>query len=199
MKGPVVSLIIGLLLGGCATSAPRPRRAVQIDPESAAGRAAQPDPNLYRQDVAGIHLRDPYTVSVERLVQGGFQVKDQPSLVEVERSTGAQLIAFRDVPGARVPTQAASEMLVIQYCYGRVASVDLMTQMNEADLARARTDDAATLPEMRVESTSDRREIRRYSTNSLSGISLLYGIGTRQSRLYPNERTIRLYDKNWCR
>lgn len=198
MNWMIALLVTGLLLGGCATSSPAPRRAVQVDPESPAGRAAQPDPNLYRQQVAGIRLRDSYTVSVERLAQEGFEVKDQPSLTDVERTTGAQLIAFRDVPGARTPSRRASEMLVLQYCYGRVASVTLRTSMDDDDLARAREADAATLPPMRVESHSDRQEVRRYSTNKLSAINLVYGVGTRQSHFYPNERSIMLSDQNWC-
>lgn len=190
--------ITGLLLGGCVSSSPPPRRVVQADPESPAGRAAAPDETLYSQAVAGIHLRDPYTVSVERLALGGFKVKDQPSLVEVERTTGAQLIAFRDVPFARMPSLAPAEMLVIRYCYGRVASVDLNTPLDDVGLARARDDDAATLPAMRVESNTDRREVRHYGTNSLSGIHLVYSVGTRKSQFHPNERSIMLSDQNWC-
>jgi len=121
IKCVMALLVIALLLGGCTTSSPAPRRAVQVDPESPAGRAVQPDPNLYRQQVAGIRLRDSYLVSMERLAQEGFAIKDQPSLVEVERTMGAQLIAFRDVPGARIPSLSASEMLVLQSKSARTA------------------------------------------------------------------------------
>ena len=121
IKCVMALLVIALLLGGCTTSSPAPRRAVQVDPEPPAGRAVQPDPNLYRQQVAGIRLRDSYLVSMERLAQEGFAIKDQPSLVEVERTMGAQLIAFRDVPGARIPSLSASEMLVLQSKSARTA------------------------------------------------------------------------------
>src|SRR2546423_5834824 len=49
----------------------------------------------------------PYTTLFRSLAQEGFAIKDQPSLVEVERTMGAQLIAFRDVPGARIPSLSA--------------------------------------------------------------------------------------------
>jgi hypothetical protein len=198
IKCVMALLVIALLLGGCTTSSPAPRRAVQVDPESQAGRAVQPDPNLYRQQVAGIRLRDPYLVSMERLAQEGFAIKNQPSRVEVERTMDAQLIAFRDVPGARIPSLSASEMLVLRYCVGRVVSVMLTTSMDDAALARARVADAATLPPMRVESRTNGREVHSYSTNRLSGIHLVYGMGTRKSQLYPNERSIMLSDQNWC-
>jgi hypothetical protein len=199
MKPILTLLVVGLVLGGCTTSSPPPRRAVQVDPESPAGRAAAPDSNLHRQDVAGIRLRDPYTISVQRLAQGGFEVKDQPSLMDVERSTGAQLIAFRDVPYARMPSLAPSEMLAIRYCYGRVVSMDLRTPLDDAGLARARDDDAANMPaSMRIESQSKEREVRKYSTNRLSGIHLVYGINRQRSQFHPHERWIMLYDQNWC-
>jgi hypothetical protein len=169
-----------------------------VDPESPSGRAAAPDENLYRQDLAGIRLRDPYSISVERLMQGGYEVKDQPSMVDVERSTAAQLIAFRDVPRAGSRSQAASEMLTVQYRYGRVVFVSLITPMDDAMLAEARKSDAASLPAMQVESLNDRREVRSYGTNRLSGIQLVYWIGTRKSQFHPNERIITLSDRNWC-
>jgi len=121
IKCVMALLVIALLLGGCTTSSPAPRRAVQVDPEPPAGRAVQPDPNLNRQQIAGIRLHDSYLVSMERLAQEGFAIKDQPSLVEVERTMGAQLIAFRDVPGARIPSLSASEMLVLQSKSARTA------------------------------------------------------------------------------
>jgi len=157
-----------------------------------------PDPILYGQQVAGIRLRDSYTASVERLAREGFEIKSQPSLIEVERTSGAQLIAFRDVPSARHWPTRASEMLSVNYCYGRVVSITLTTQMDDAALARAREDDAPTLPPMPVDSHTEKIEARRYSTNRASEINLIYHIGTGQRRFYPNERTIMLGDRNWC-
>lgn len=157
-----------------------------------------PDMNLYRQEVAGIRLRDPYTRTVERLAERGFQVKDQPWVVEVERSTGAQLIAFRDLPYPRMPSLAPSEMLAIRYCYGYVVSMDLRTPLDDTGLAQTREDDAANMPPMRVESQNEQREVRKYSTNRLSGIQLVYDIKRRLSQFHPHERWIMLYDQNWC-
>jgi hypothetical protein len=159
-----------------------------VDPESAAGRAAIPDPHLYRQAVAGVRLRDPYTISLERLAEGGFKIEQQPSSIEVERSTNGQLIAFRDVPFARAPSLAPREMIAIRYCYGRVESMDLTTPLDDVGLLRAREDDAANLPVMRMDSNSKQREVRKYSTNSLSGITALYKMNTRPSKSHPHER-----------
>jgi hypothetical protein len=176
-----------------------PARSYHADPESPMGRAVVPDERLYAEEIANIRLRDPLELVLRRLAEAGFELNSLPDLREVQYTPIGQLIAFRkrqDAPGP--PFLRPSEMLTLGFCYGTVRSMNLITPLADGELEQYQADDTAHRPYLRVESISDTREVRRYGTNSLSGIHIVYWRKTKQSRYFPNERVFLVQDANWC-
>jgi hypothetical protein len=134
------------------------------------GRSLLPDERLYRETVADIRLRDRFEHVGQQLREQGFKVSSAVNVNEIEQGPMGQLIAFR--PRADVAVQGPlrpDEMLTIAFCYGRVQSLQVTTPLTNDEVVQRQSVEGADRPHLRVQSVTDQRETRSYSTNRLSG------------------------------